>query len=175
MVLGLKLYVLLKLATFGVELCRLFSILSPPWLKKGVQQAVEAVESSNQIEPTSSITESPFLFGFVKSLLVFLLPFIPLAENKGLKLAGWALFMFLVNRDTVYTTVLVDKLLEYPSVVKLLSCVLGRFACIFITINLSKDLKEPDSKAITWLFYGSLYYYRVFVLALSASSNFLPV
>nr|AYO45733.1 hypothetical protein [Caulerpa cupressoides] len=175
MVLGLKLYVLLKLATFGVELCRLFSILSPPWLKKGVQQAVEAVESSNQIEPTSSITESPFLFGFVKSLLVFLLPFIPLAENKGLKLAGWALFMFLVNRDTVYTTVLVDKLLEYPSVVKLLSCVLGRFACIFITINLSKELKEKDSKFIIWLFYGSLYYYKVFGLALRASSNLLPV
>nr|AYO45723.1 putative LAGLIDADG homing endonuclease [Caulerpa cupressoides] len=43
----------------------------------------------------------------------------PLPENKGKKLAGWALLMFLVNRDTVYTTVLVDKLLEYPSVVKL--------------------------------------------------------
>ena len=38
MVLGLKLYVLLKLATFGVELCRLFSILISPWLKKGAQQ-----------------------------------------------------------------------------------------------------------------------------------------
>ena len=83
--------------------------------------------------------------------------------------------MFLVNRDTVYTTVLVDKLLEYPSVVKLLSCILGRFACIFITINISKDLQEKDSKFIIWLFYGSLYYYKVFGLALSASSNLLPV
>nr|ARR28462.1 hypothetical protein [Caulerpa okamurae] len=172
MVLGLKLYVLLKLATFGVELCRLFSIFSPPWLKKGAQQAVEAVESSNQIEEVASITENPFLFGFLKSVAVFLFPFIPFPENKGVKLAGWALFMFLVNRDTTYTNILVERLMGIPEAVKLLSCILGRFACIFITINLSK---EPGSKTITWLFYGSLYYYKVFGLALSASSNMLPI
>nr|YP_009472822.1 hypothetical protein [Caulerpa manorensis]ARO74448.1 hypothetical protein [Caulerpa manorensis] len=175
MVAGLKLYVLLKLATFGVELCRLFSIFSPPWLKKGAQQVVEAVESSNQIEEVASITENAFLFGFLKSLVVFLLPFIPLPENKGFKLAGWALFIYLVNRDTVYINIFIEKLLEVPELVKLLSCIFGRFACIFITINVSKDLKEPDSKAITWLFYGSLYYYKVFGLALSASFNLLPI
>ena len=75
MVAGLKLYMLFKIATFGVELCRLFSIFSPPWLKKGAQQVVEAVESSNQIEEVASITENPFLFGFLKSLAVFLFPF----------------------------------------------------------------------------------------------------
>nr|YP_009326809.1 hypothetical protein [Caulerpa racemosa]ANJ70784.1 hypothetical protein [Caulerpa racemosa] len=99
----------------------------------------------------------------------------PLPENKGIKLAGWVLLIFLVNRDTVYTTVLVDKLLEVPEVVRLLSCIriLGRFACVFIAINISKDLQEKDSKFIIWLFYGSLYYYKVFGLALSASSNML--
>ena len=175
MVTGLKLYVLLKLATFGIELCRLFSVLTPPWLKKGVQQAVEAAESSNQIEEVGSITENPFLFGFLKSLVVFLFPFIPFPENKGIKLAGWALLIFFVNKDTTYTNILIERLMGVPEAVKLLSCILGRFACIFITVNLSKDLKEPDSKGITWLFYGSLYYYRVFGLALSASSNLLPV
>ncbi|MFY2490478.1 hypothetical protein [Escherichia coli] len=166
MVTGLKLYVLLKLATFGVELCKLFSIFSPPWLKK----AVEAVKSSNQIEEVGSITESPFLFGFLKSLLVFLLPFIPLSENKG-----WTLFIYLVNRDTVYINIFIEKLLEVPEAVKLISCILGRFACVFIAINISKDLQEKYSKLIVWLFYGSLYYYKVFGLALSASSNLLPI
>ena len=175
MVAGIKLYVLLKLATFGVELCRLFSIFSPPWLKRGAQQVVEVVESSNQIEEVASITENAFLFSFLKSLVVFLLPFIPLPENKGLKFASWALFMFLVNRDTSYINILVGRLMGVPEVATLLSCILGRFACIFITLNLSKDLKEQDSKAITWLFYGSLYFYKVFGLALSASSNMLPI
>lgn len=175
MVLGLKLYVLLKLATFGVELCRLFSVLSPPWLKKGAQQAVEVVESSNQIEEVASITENPFLFGFLKSVVVFLFPFIPFPDNKGIKLAGWALLIFLVNKDTTYTNIFIERLMGVPEAVKLLSCILGRFACIFITINLSKDLKGQDPKTITWLFYGSLYYYKVFGLALSASSNMLPI
>ena len=39
---------LLKLASFGVEVFRLVSMTVPPWLKKGAQQVVEAVESSNQ-------------------------------------------------------------------------------------------------------------------------------
>nr|YP_009326795.1 hypothetical protein [Caulerpa racemosa]ANJ70791.1 hypothetical protein [Caulerpa racemosa] len=64
LVVGLKLYVLLKLATFGVEVFRLFSILTPPWFKKGAQQVAAAIESSNQIEEVGSITENPFLFGF---------------------------------------------------------------------------------------------------------------
>nr|YP_009729383.1 hypothetical protein [Caulerpa ashmeadii]QHQ73295.1 hypothetical protein [Caulerpa ashmeadii] len=175
MVLGLKLYVLLKLATFGVELCRLFSALSPPWFKKGVQQVAEAVESSNQIEEVGLITENPFLFGFLKSVVVFLLPFIPLPENKGIKFACWALLLFLINRDTDYFKIFIGQLMEVPSVVTLTSCIFGRFACIFIALNLSKDLKDTDFKAITWLFYGSLYYYKVFGLALRASSNLLPV
>lgn len=63
--------------------------------------------------------------------------------------------------------------MEVPELVTLLSCILGRFACIFITINLSKEIKDPDSKLWVWLFYGSLYYYKVFGLALSASTNLL--
>ena len=175
MVAGFKLYVLFKLATFGVELCRLFSIVSPPWLKKGAQQVIEVVESSNQIEEVASITENPFLFGFLKSIVVFLFPFVPFPDNKGVKFASWALLMFLINRDTTYVNSLVTKLMEVPEIIKLLSCILGRFACVFIAINISKDLREKDTKFIIWLFYGSLYYYKVFGLALSASSNLLPV
>ena len=62
-----------------------------------------------------------------------------------------------------------------PEVVSLLSCILGRFACVFIALNLSKDLKENDSKLCIWLFYSSLYYYKVFGLALSTSSNMFPI
>lgn len=39
---------------------------------------------------------------------------------------------------------LIGKLMEVPEF--LLSCILGRFAYIFITINLSKEIKDPDSK-----------------------------
>ena len=92
-----------------------------------------------------------------------------------MKFAGWALLMFLINRDTTYVNSLVTKLLEVPEIVKFISCILGRFACVFIAINVSKESQEKDSKTITWLFYGSLYFYKVFGLALSTSPNFIPV
>ena len=85
MVAGFKLYVLFKLATFGVE--SPFGVLFPTLVEKRSTTS-SAVESSNQIEEVASITENPFLFGFLKSIVVFLFPFVPFPENKGLKLAG---------------------------------------------------------------------------------------
>lgn len=113
-----------------LNFCDYYLFPVPPWLNKLLIVL--------QIDEVGSL----FLFSFLKSLVVLLLPFIPLPENKGLKFAG-----YVFGQDTIYTNILIEKLMEILSLVTLLSCILGRLAYVIIALNLSKDIKEAENYA----------------------------
>lgn len=116
-----------------------------------------------------------FSIGLLKSLVFFVIPFLPELPKINQLLSRILFFSiiagFVISDPCCVFQKMAEKVLSNPPVLKMMSCIAGRWCILLIIGNIVSQ--DRILKKYFYFYVCALYFFRVYALATTATSNLL--